>query len=145
MSVEKLREIAEEILDQLNTLDNELDSAKQQALSARDYASNAESEANNAYCAADSADDYLCNAQGTYSELSGQHDALCTAIDALDPASASDGTGSSLTTDIAKHKREVYRHFDAGWATPRIAEKLKISEVLVDMIRRQYDAEKQVA
>ena len=139
-AIESLLELCTELQEQRDEAASKLDDARAQAQEACSDAGNAEDYASNARQEADQADDYVNEAMDYLNEISGKLSEIEAAIRRLDPDASPDAAGSDLAHDIAKHKDQVMKYLKAGHSVSVVARHLKISETLVELIRRRETA-----
>ena len=113
----------------LESLQSKCEEAKNNALSAMNSADSAESDAHYARDYADACDDRLNEANTLYQDC---YKALQALRAKLEDPDRLESTG--MAADMAIHKPKVMRLNNNGFAPPRIASELGISEFLVNQI-----------
>ena len=139
-AIESLLELCTKLEEQRDEAYQKLEECREEAQNAMGQASDAEDYASSAKDYADAADDRAIEAQDELRDMAAQISEIEAAVRRLDPDASPDAAGSDLAHDIARHKDQVMKYLKAGHPVSVVAKHLKISETLVELIKRRETA-----
>lgn len=145
MDVGKLQKIYEDLRSTLSALSSKVEEAKEEALNARNNAQYARQYAHQAHEDADHCDDRLIEFQEQYNEaqsiLTQIEELIEETTDEQDEGAATE----SLSYQKAKWRDRVLGALRKGHTPAKIAGAFGISEVLIDLIKREAEREAESA